>query len=343
MQADGTGGREMRAGSGRRDWLRRVLGGVAALQIAGSAAPASQVVDRAERSESDASVAELEATRDKLGKAGIGPLNIVRSAHYQAIGDAPEGFMRIMLGDCEQLALDFDRHFRARGFNIHSPDRHLTLVICRDDQSFSRLFPQNLPRRPSGARVAMRPGNYSLKTNVLYVFDWRLVPMTPRSSHHNIQTIAHEGVHQLCFNTGLLTRDADLPRWVVEGLGMYGEARPVMGSADLGRINLERLDNLASIQRRMDWIPLRELVTDDKLLIAGNSDRVLLAYAQSWLLVFYLMKQPDVLPRFRDYLGAISKRKGSEHRIDDVQDHLGDVSNLDRELRRYAVKLQRSL
>ena len=69
----------------------------------------------------------------------------------------------------------------------------------------------------------------------------------------------------------------------------------------------------------------------------------MLGYAQSWLLVRYLMKDQDTLPRFRNYLQAIAKRTRPDHRLDDAQAHLGDLDHLDRDLRRYAVRIQLSL
>lgn len=319
--------------------MHRTIGGAASAGIIGSYTLAGQGGDQATPAE-----AELEAARKGLARAGIGPINVIRSRGYQAIGDAPEGFMRVMLGDCEQLALDFDRHYHSRGFKVRPVDRRLTVVVFRDNRSFSRFFPQLTSGRPATRGPSVqRVGNYSRATNLLYVFDWRMVPMEPRSSHRNAETLAHEGIHQLSYNTGLLGRDWDVPLCIVEGIGLYGEARQVTGPSDLGRINLRRLEDLARTQRMVDWIPLRELITDDTVLQSGKALRVLLGYAQSWLLMHYLMKEPDLLPRFRDYLDALAKRRGSEHRIDEVQDHFGDVNRLDRALRSYAIRLQRSL
>ena len=53
--------------------------------------------------------------------------------------------------------------------------------------------------------------------------------MAPRASHRNMETLAHEGTHQLSFNTGLLSREGDMPLCIVEGLGTYGEARKTSG------------------------------------------------------------------------------------------------------------------
>ena len=170
--------------------------------------------------------AELAAVRDKLDQAKIGPLNTVHSAHYVAIGDAPRAFITIILADCEQLDADYQRYFDSLGFHVHQPDRPLIVIMFRDDRSFGKFF-----RLPSllGAAAKGRPlqpaGIYDKTTNVLHVFDWRNVPIEPRASHRNMETLAHEGTHQLSFNTGLLNRAGDTPLCIVEGLGTHGESR----------------------------------------------------------------------------------------------------------------------
>ena len=118
--------------------------------------------------------------------------------------------------------------------------------------------------------------------------------MEPRSSHRNAETLAHEGIHQLSFNTGLLGRDRTSRSASWKGSACTARPAQVIGPSDLGRVNLRRLEELARIQRMVDWIPLRELFTDDTVLQAGKALRVLLGYAQSWLLVHYLMKEPEV-------------------------------------------------
>src|SRR5262249_24462751 len=161
------------------------------------------------------------------------------------------------------------QHFRSRGFPVHDPDRPLIVVMFRDDRSFGRFF--HLPSLLEAASIGspVQPaGIYDRSSNLLHVFDWRSVPMAPRASHRNMETLAHEGAHQLSFNTGLINRSADTPLCIVEGFGMYGEARKTSGSCDFGRLNLKRLEDLAKIQRRLPWIPLRELLTHDSILRA---------------------------------------------------------------------------
>ena len=134
-----------------------------------------------------------------------------------------------------------------------------------------------------------------------------------------METLAHEGTHQLTFNTGLLNRMGDVPLCIAEGLGTFGEARKTMGPSPLGRINLQRMDDLARIQRRISWTPLRELIGSDGFLRSRNLDRTVLSYAQSWLLVYYMLKEPAAIPRFRQYLQAIRPRLNADRRVQDAE------------------------
>ena len=197
----------------RRDWLRLMLGGV--IGSGGGTAIARSAQSPAKETQSPAKdkgacatpEAELAAVRDKLDQTKIGPLNTVHSAHYVGIGDAPQAFITIILADCEQLDEDYQRYFDSLGFHAHQPDRPLIVIMFRDDRSFGRFFrlPSLLDAAAKG-RPLQPAGIYDKRTNVLHVFDWRNVPIEPRASHRNMETLAHEGTHQLSFNTGLLNR-----------------------------------------------------------------------------------------------------------------------------------------
>jgi hypothetical protein len=68
----------------------------------------------------------------------------------------------------------------------------------------------------------------------------------------------------------------------------------------------------------------------------------LLAYAESWLLVDYSMKEPSRLLGFRAYLELIHGRRDGNRRLEDARRHLGDLDRLDEDLRRYSVRLLKS-
>ena len=213
-----------------------------------------------------------------------------------------------------------------------NPKGDVTIVAFLDERPFHRFFPESV-----GANIV---GGYSREKNWVILFDWRNVPQRSRSGVANMTTLAHEAMHQLCFNTGLLTRGTDIPLTIVEGFGMYAESRKLNGRSDLGRTNRTRLDELAHILRRREWMTVKELLVVDHSVLGQGRDTVELFYAESWLLVDYLMGDPECLPRFQAYLQALAKRFDASHRIDDAETYLGDLDRVDRDLRGYLVRLQ---
>ena len=288
--------------------------------------------------------ATLEQMKTKMHDLGLQDVVAVESDHYAAAGDAPEAFMRMILGDCQQLVRDYFRYFQTQGFTLEKPKQRLLVAMFRDDKSFGKYL--GLPSMQEAAadgQPLQAAGVYDRATNLLHVFDWRSVPMASRSASRNMETLAHEGTHQLTFNTGVLRRPGDIPLCLIEGFGTYGEARKTMGPSELGRLNLKRMDDLAKLQRKIPWIPLRELLTDDTVLRAGLAGRIMLGYAQSWLLIHYMMNHRELLPRFRDYLNVVKSRDNDKDRLKDFETFFGDPDAHDPSLQKYAIRLQMSL
>jgi hypothetical protein len=147
----------------------------------------------------------------------------------------------------------------------------------------------------------------------------------------------------LTLNTGLLDRRGDVPACIIEGLAMYGEVRKFTGRTAPGQVNRMRIHDLAAMQRRrIPWIPIAQLLADDHQVKDGATHEGLLAYAESWLLVDYLMKEPSRLLGFRAYLELIHGRRDGNRRLEDARMHLGDLDRLDEDLRRYSVRLLKS-
>jgi hypothetical protein len=277
---------------------------------------------------------EFLATERSVRKATRQPLRHVVSEHFRAIGDASESFMNLVLTDCEAVALDYLDYYRAKGFEVTMPDRQMTVVVFIDERPFIRFGP-DMPPQVSGL--------YRRTENCLVLFDFRNVPMRQsRAGRSNMQTLAHEATHLLNFNTGLLNRKGDAPRSVIEGLATFSEVRRASGRTPPGQVNHMRLDDLAHVQRRHEWIPVQRLLGSDKAAFGNTVDEVLLAYAQSWFLVYHLMTKPDRLSQFRAYLKAILVRLDDTHRLDDAQKHFGDLAKLDKEVRQAAIELQRT-
>jgi hypothetical protein len=260
-------------------------------------------------------------------------IQTLRSEHFQAVGDASESFMKITLGDCERIAEGYFDHFRAKGFDVRYPDRRLTLIVFLDERPFQSVA--------KGASKSAK-GLYQATDNWLVLFDFRNVTARnlSRGYQANMWTLAHEATHLLTFNTGLLNRQGDVPRAIGEGLATYSEARKLHGRSEPGGINSMRLDDLAYIQRRARWISVAQLITDEKSAFGPTADRELLGYAESWLLVYYLMTTPQRLPQFRAYLKSISKRTDAKHRLEDAESSFGSLDRLDRDVRQEGIRLQ---
>jgi hypothetical protein len=284
--------------------------------------------------QADLPARELAQAEARVEAVTSRPLLTARSALFQAIGDASESFIKTTLSDCEFIALDFLDHYRAKGFDVKRPAHRLTLVVFFDERPFIKFVP-GVPEFVSGF--------YKRTENWLVLFDFRNVPVRERrAGYTNMMTLAHETTHLLSYNTGLLNRQGDAPRAIVEGLAMYGETRRLHGRSEPGQIDSMRLDDLAHVQRRTNWKSVAELLADERAAFGPTLDHTILAYAQSWLLVYYLMTSPSRLPQFRAYVKAIYPRTDDRHRIEDAEKYLGNLDQLDREVRREAVRLQQA-
>jgi hypothetical protein len=320
----------------RRSWLRHSVAAGAALGCMNHAGAPGLMAEAPKLSPAEEAEQELERAQSRVKAVTRRPLLTVQSDQYQAVGDAAMAFMKITLTDCENLAQDYLGYYQEHGFDVKRPGRRLTLIVFLDERPYLEFA-----RRFAGGVSVFVWGFYSKAENWLVLFDFRNVPLNERGAgFKNVRTLAHEGTHQLTFNTGLLNRRGDAPRAIVEGLASFGEVRPLHGHGDPGQINGNLLDDLAHIQRREKWISATDLLTDDGVF-GPTLDHTLLAYAQGWLLVYYLLKTPARLPQLQAYLKTIAARSDKNRRLDDAELYFGDLDRLDQELRREAIRLQR--
>jgi hypothetical protein len=315
----------------RRAWLA----GVSATWAWGTALNAA---DEPVPSSDELEEKEIREVTERAEKAGLRPIRSMRSRNYLAIGNAPTLFMKLTLQDCELLALDYLDYYQEKGFEPTRPKGRLTTVVLADDRAFGSYLHKVLGPTTGGV--------YQKDTNRLIVYDYRPVgPQAPiRPGHAALKSLAHEATHQLTFNTGLLSRESDTPLCVIEGIALYSEPRSFTGRTEPGQLNTIRLDDLAKLQRRGSaWISLTDLVSDDTILQGkSGNERRLLAYAQSWLLIYTLMKDPARLPGLRAYLKAIKSRKNADARLDDARAHWGDLDKLDQDIHQSAIRMLRA-
>jgi hypothetical protein len=275
---------------------------------------------------------EIASFETMARKAGLGPLHHARSeqSHFLAVGDAPESHQREALALCEALGESFLAHFRSCGFSLNYPDRHLTIIVLRDQKSYSALLGE-APGKDVG-------GHYDLETNRLVTFDFRgqRDSISGLAERINLFTLVHEVAHQLSFNTGMLRRQVDLPLCLSEGLATYVELwRPGVKNS-IGSVNRPRVEEL---RRAVDWIQIGDLMANDT---AFDKKTEHLAYAESWVLVHYLLRAKSRQPRFRQFVADVqSSNKGSE-RLRIAERSLGPLAKLDHELRDEARRYLRA-
>jgi hypothetical protein len=309
-------------GLSRRGWLKG-----AALVYPGLAlsawgqAPSKSTYDASEQ-------AIIDQVQETARKAGLGPLSHKTSDHFLGLGDASPRFQsQALLQVCEPLSKAFLAHFGQRGFPVALPKRRMTVVTLKDGASYRAYIGQN-----PGEAVG---GHYDAETDQLVVFDFGV-----GQDQANLFTLVHETTHMLSFNTGLLSRQADVPACISEGLATYVERWRPGDRRGIGATNTPRLQVLIDAGAAvLPWIPLTKLVADDGLF--DKSETAQLAYAESWLLVHRLMT-PAWRSKFQAYLAGLPKAGAAQQvRVEYAEARLGSLRALDQEIKRHAKDLLR--
>jgi hypothetical protein len=144
-----------------------------------------------------------------------------------------------------------------------------------------------------------------------------------------LRSAGHEAMHQFCFNSGLLNHRRDYPDCISEGLAVLAEFDPAKFPRLLDAGRPGRIEICAANRGRLAF-PLTALIGENRLFHKADiiSD-VWEAYAQAWFLVYVLMTDPDLRPKFPAYLKAVVAREDASHRLEDVRTHLGDPLDLE--------------
>ncbi|MCA8997089.1 MAG: DUF1570 domain-containing protein [Planctomycetaceae bacterium] len=264
---------------------------------------------------------------------------------------APQGRGRGYASLLEQTSRSFFGYFARRNMTLKRPEFPLVVHVHSSKQAFDDHC------RDDGFAVSpLLQGYYSPGKNTVIMYDKQIDSNTAQitapgySSTDSIDpaiqdTVIHETIHQLAFNTGLHSRIGQNPRWVVEGLAMMLEAEGVRrstGGTPQELANPERLFWFHQMRARNLQIPLAEFVADDS---GAFRTSVLNAYAQAWAVTFYLAQtRPG---DYRRYLQKIADRNPlseeytSRERLADFQASFGsDIGLLDSRFLRYIDGLQ---
>src|SRR5262245_25200948 len=236
----------------------------------------------------------------------------------------------------EELYRSFRHYFAARGWTLSEPQFPLVAVVYPRQTDFARQA-----AREGFPQVGGVLGYYSPTTNRILMYD----PSSGPEWSSSAETIIHEAAHQTAFNTGVHTRFASTPRWVVEGLGTMFEARGVWQSrtypSQSDRLNRGRLQAFrlyAAGRRPADAIA--QIVSSDRIF-SSNPDG---AYAEAWTLSFFLIEsEPKKYQQYLAKTAAISPFAvyPAPQRLKDFTDIFGaDLKMLDARLQRFVAGLK---
>ena len=269
----------------------------------------------------------LAAIRAKGRKAEMQGFDESVSEHFAAIGDAPRRFREEALKVCEAVAAEYFKVFKQKGFELAWPAEKQVVVTLLGPKSYAQFEGVFIDEAIGG--------HFDLEENRLVMFNFLgpgANPRAPVPEQDNTLALVHETFHQLTFNTGLLDLKADIPLVISEGLATYGETWAPRGKHHIGEKNARRMLGLTEgVKDGVAWMPLADLFADDKLLKSPGTVQV--AYAESWLLVTKLLRDPSRLPGFRAYLAALRQKPDPARRVEIAAEHLGDLSRLDKEVR----------
>jgi hypothetical protein len=314
----------------RRGWIIGTLLGISGMYRPASSATGEQggTLTQSEQDE----IAKVEAV---ARKARIGPFTHSQSEHFIGLGDAPAAFRRSALERAESFAKAFLSYFRAHGFKVELPEGRMIVITLKDADSYRALVGEAV-----GEAVG---GHYDLETNRLVMFDLRNLQdrLAVPAERVNSLTLVHETAHLLCFNTGILSREANVPACISEGLATYVELWRPKDRSTLGGKNETRLKALRDEQHNpRTWIPLAELLKNNDRIDDPETEQT--AYAESWLLIHYLFKKENTRTKFQAYLdGMKDQPEDPGGRIKYAESHLGPLDVLDRELRKHAREQSR--
>jgi hypothetical protein len=319
--------------------------------------PADKIMERSRDNQVFRPVSAEQMERLLLAELPAG-FEVQRTKHYVIGYDTSRAYANWCKSLLERLYRAFLNYWTRRGFELRDPDLPLTVLIF----SHSDMYRQ-YARVELGDAADTIVGYYSLRTNRILMYDLTgaealrgrgarrgsVAEINHMLNHPQaeplVATVIHEATHQIAFNCGLMTRYADVPLWVSEGLAIYFET-PDLESSDgwrgIGEVNRSRL---ARFQRNLPARSagsLASILADDERMrnLSTSAD----AYAEAWAVNHFFIHQRS--QQYVEYLRMLSKKKelvwdDRQTRLDEFKKHFGhDMEALDQQFVRYMQKLR---
>ncbi len=251
-----------------------------------------------------------------LKETGAG-FRIHRTDNFLICSDASDLYTDFCSRLLQKVATEYHEFFEGSDVRVQDAPADLPVIIFRNSETFQAFAKQQHPTTD----FSDVPGYYSVRDNQTLIAavsgdrEFRTRSQLLRELRKNtrqIETIVHEAIHQLAFNTGLQVRYADNPLWLSEGLAVYFEHAARRGAelwTQPGGVNRIHLPGFkaASASGRLR-LPLSQLISSDAAF--RSADQLADAYAESWALTYYLVRSDR--QAFDRYLSALQNRKPLE-------------------------------
>lgn len=275
------------------------------------------------------------------------------SKRYLLVSNLSQEYSDWVVRLLEQLSTSYHRDWKNSVVKLKPLEAPLIVMLfARPEEMAAYSQRENLPN------LIPNKGFYSPESNRVVLVDLsrntplpqlrgrNAAPETYQAAMFNAATIAHEAAHQLCYNTGLMNRYADNPLWLSEGLAMYYETphpKSRSGWKGGGKVNESRLLEFDLFRKRND-LSLTLPTLFERPERFTNAETAGGAYAEAWMLTFYLMKKRK--REFGQYLKMISEKppllfEEKQVHLEEFEAILGDDwKKLGRAINSYANRLR---
>jgi len=227
--------------------------------------------------------------------------SIHHTNHFLIASDGDERVVKPLADRLEATYLAVVRFAEDLKLPIHPPADPLPVLLFNRHSDFERYA------GIVGFKDPAAPGFYHLRNNTAAfcnvldlpqvrdisqrieqaeaaerIIDWRSQRDALVETFNRL-VIQHEAAHQVLFNTGVLSRDADNPDWLLEGLACQFE---VSSRSAVNQLRLADFREALAARSDKQLLSLPDLVADE-FNLADESKRTI-RYAQAWALVDYL-------------------------------------------------------
>ena len=276
---------------------------------------------------------------------------IHQTEHFVICSDASERYTDYCGRLLEKVHDEFIRFVKNGDLETDADLRPLPVIIFGQVGAFQEHAAKQHPETD----FSDTPGYYSIRDNQMLIAslsgdrNFRTnsdVLRELRKKPRQVETIVHEAIHQLSFNSGLQKRYADNPIWLSEGLAVYFEQSSVRSGLIWSRPgNVNRI-HFPGFQRSLSGgrlkLSLTDLVSTDTAFL--SSENLAEAYATSWALTHFLIRTDreaydSIVKRFQNQTPL--KPFGAERRIKAVEAATEkSITELEDDLIRYVGRLR---